>query len=132
MANKRRMFNSAITESDPFTELPFGAQALYLHLNMWGADDDGIVGAPLRITRAIGADKEDLEALIKAHFLLRFPSGVVAIKHWLVNNTIRRDRYTPSTYTEERKALKVKANRGYSLKEGTPLEDYFGNQLATK
>lgn len=117
MANKKRMMSSAITESDSFTSLPLSAQALYLHLNIEGADDDGIVGAPLRIMRAVGASKKDLEALIEARFLIEFPSGRVAIKHWLINNTIRRARYTASTYTEERSQLRVKQNRGYTLKD---------------
>lgn len=38
----RRMFHSDIVESDAFLDLPFSAQALYLHLGM-AADDDGFV-----------------------------------------------------------------------------------------
>lgn len=128
------MLSSAITESDSFTALPLSAQALYFHLNIEGADDDGIVGAPLRITRAIGASQADLEALIEAHFLLTFPSGRVAIKHWLINNAIRRDRYKPSTYTEERALIRVKPeNRAYTLSDqGIPLGDYLVNHPTTK
>lgn len=135
MANKRRMVSSAITGSDSFLALPLTAQALYYHFADNGADDDGIVGAPLMITRAIGATKKDLEALISARFLLAFPSGRVVIKHWLIHNAIRKDRYTPSTYTEERAAIKVKPeNRAYTLNgEGIPLPEWQpnGNQMAT-
>lgn len=134
MANKKRMFSSEITGSDAFLLLAFSAQALYYQLNMEGADDDGIVGAPLKITRAIGATRKDLEALIEARFLIEFPSKRVAVKHWLINNTIRRDRYTPSTFTEERELLKVKPNKAYSLKEGTPLTKWqkSGYEIETK
>lgn len=129
MANKRRMISSAITGSDAFISLPLTAQALYYHFVDNGADDDGIVGAPLMITRAIGATKKDLEALTEAHFLITFTSGRVVIKHWLIHNAIRKDRYTPSTYTEERATIKVKENRAYTINgEGIPLPDW----LATK
>ena len=116
MANKRRMISSAITESDAFTKLSLRAQALYFHLNIEGADDDGIVGAPLRIMRSIGANRKDLRDLVEGGFLLEFESGRVAVKHWMINNSIRRDRYTPSTFSEERDLLKVKPeNRAYTL-----------------
>lgn len=123
MANKKRMFCSAVTGSDAFSLLPLTAQALYFQLNIEGADDDGIVGAPMKITQGIGAGRTDLEALIEAHFLIKFKSGRVVVKHWCIHNNIRKDRYTPSTYTEERALLKVKPNGAYTIDgEGEPLE----------
>ena len=40
---ERRMFHTAVVESDAFLDLPPGAQALYFHLGMH-ADDDGEQG----------------------------------------------------------------------------------------
>ncbi len=37
---ERRMFHTAVVESDAFLDLPVGVQALYFHLCMQ-ADDDG-------------------------------------------------------------------------------------------
>ena len=47
---ERRMFHSAVVESDAFLDMPAGAQALYFHLGMH-ADDDGFVNGPRQIAR---------------------------------------------------------------------------------
>lgn len=122
---KKRMFSPEVIGSDAFISLPFPAQALYFHLNLEGADDDGIIGAPIRITQSLGLTREDLNKLIEARFLLAFPSGRVVVKHWLINNAIKRDRYTPSTFTEERALLRVKPNRAYTLKDTGVTIDAF-------
>lgn len=126
---KRRMFSPEVIGSDAFLSLPFPSQALYFHINLEGADDDGIVGAPIRIARSLGLNEDDLKELIDARFLLSFPSGRVVVKHWLINNSLRRDRYTPSTFTEERACLRVKANRAYTIKGKGQTIDAF---MATK
>lgn len=98
MAN-RRMFSKSIVENDVFLDMPLTTQALYLHLNM-NADDDGFV-SPKRIMRMIGAGDDDLKLLVAKRYILMFPSGVVVIKHWQVNNNVRKDRYTKTTFQEE-------------------------------
>lgn len=129
---KKRMFSPQVVASDAFLALPFTAQALYIQLNL-EADDDGIIGAPLRITRSIGAGEDDLKALTGARFLLAFPSGVMVVKHWLINNTIRRDRYTPSTFIEERALLRIKENRAYTLTgEGITIDEFISKQKEDK
>ena len=51
------------------------------------------------------------------------------VKHWLLNNTIRKDRYNETKHLDEKRALIVKENGSYSeLPSGKPS----GNQLATQ
>lgn len=111
---KRRMFSQQITDSDSFLDMPLSAQALYFHLGM-NADDDGFVNSPKRIQRVIGANEDDLKLLIAKRFVLSFDSGVVVIKHWKINNSIRQDRYTPTVYTEELSLITEKPNRAYTF-----------------
>ena len=110
---KKRMFNVDIVGSDAFLDLPHTAQALYFQLGM-RADDDGFVGNPKTIQRIAGTKASDLELLVKKRFLLQFPSGVVVIKHWKINNQIQKDRYTPTVYTEEYQSLYIKDNKAYT------------------
>ena len=110
---KKRMFSIDIVGSDAFLDLPYSAQCLYFQLGM-RADDDGFVGNPKTIQRIAGTKASDLELLVKKRFLLQFPSGVVVIKHWKINNQIQKDRYTPTVYTEEYKSLYIKDNKAYT------------------
>lgn len=92
--------------------MPVSAQALYFHLAM-KADDDGFV-QPSTIMRIIGSTQDDLRVLLAKRFLLSFESGVVVIKHWLIHNMIRADRYKPTRFIEEKKGLYLKENNAYS------------------
>lgn len=119
---KKRMFNIDIVGSDAFLDLPHTAQALYFQLGM-RADDDGFVGNPKTVQRIVGADASDLDLLVKSRFILRFPSGVVVIKHWKINNQIQKDRYTPTTYTEEFQSLYIKDNKAYTEADHECIQD---------
>lgn len=119
---KKRMFNVDIVGSDAFLDLPHTAQALYFQLGM-RADDDGFVGNPKTIQRIAGTKASDLELLIKKRFLLQFPSGVVVIKHWKINNQIQKDRYTPTVYTEEYQSLYIKDNKAYTEIDASRIQD---------
>ena len=123
----RRLFSTQIVDSDAFLDMPPTAQNLYFHLGM-RADDDGFVGNPKKILRMTGGNDDDLKILIAKRFILSFESGVVVIKHWLIHNTIRKDRYNPTQYLEEKATLAVKDNNSY-----TEIENWqpTGNQLAT-
>ena len=114
MATKR-MFSNCVIDSDAFCMLSTNAQLLYFHLGM-KADDDGFVSV-MKICRILGFDKKPLEELEEAGFLIPFDDGVVAIVHWFVNNTIKRDRYHESRYTSHKKRLKLDENGEYSLME---------------
>ena len=119
---KKRMFSIDIVGSDAFLDLPYSAQCLYFQLGM-RADDDGFVGNPKTIQRIAGTKASDLELLVKKRFLLQFPSGVVVIKHWKINNQIKKDRYTPTVYTEEYQSLYIKDNKAYTEMDASRIQD---------
>ncbi len=110
------MFSPQIIDSDAFLDMPVTAQALYFHLAM-RADDDGFVGNPKKIMRMVGSQDDDIKVLIGKRFLLSFQSGVVVIKHWLIHNLIRLDRYHETVYKKEKSLLGVRDNGGYTESE---------------
>lgn len=113
MADKR-MFSKKLIDSDAFLDMPISAQGLFFHLCM-RADDDGFVDAPKRIARECQASSKDLQELIDRRYVLAFPdSNVIVIKHWRLHNTIPKDRYKPTLYTEEKSQIGVKPNGAYT------------------
>lgn len=98
------MFAKGIVLSDAFLDMPLGARCLYLTYGML-ADDDGFINNPKSIIRQCGATEDDLKILLTKKFVLGFPSGVVCIKHWKINNYIQRDRYTPTKYIREKSMI---------------------------
>ena len=114
---RRRMFSSAIVLSDAFLDMPASARCLYFTLGMV-ADDDGFVNNPRSVMRQVGATDDDARILLAKRFILRFESGVICIKHWKINNTIQRDRYTPTTYVEEKDTLTLDEKGAYTEKDG--------------
>lgn len=114
---QRRTFSPVIVESDAFLDMPVSTQSLYFHLGM-NADDDGFVN-PKRIMRMIGVAEDDLKILKAKRFILPFENGVVVIKHWRVNNQIRKDWHRATQYTKEIGSLFIKENGAYS--EHLPL-----------
>lgn len=108
----RRMFSPDIVESDAFLDMPTSSQALYFHLGMY-ADDDGFVN-PKKIMRIMGAGEDDIKVLIGKRFVLPFDSGVVVIKHWRINNLIRKDWHRETSYIEELNSLTIKENGSYT------------------
>jgi len=113
---QRRMFNKAITESDRFMCLPHSAQCLYFHLCM-NADDDGFVGNPNTIARITATEKNDLEWLVSNGYVIGFKSGIVAIRHWKLNNYLRVDRYLSTIYKDEKALLTTDSEGIYMLPE---------------
>ena len=98
---ERRMFAKSVVMDDKFLDLTPAARCLYFALGM-AADDDGFVGSARRIMYNCGANKAKLQSLIDEGYVRLFPSGVVKIVHWEVNNQLRKDRYHPTVYTEEK------------------------------
>lgn len=130
MANKR-MFSSSIIDSDAFIEMSPMARLLYINLSMH-ADDDGFTNSTKREMRIIGASDSDLDELVEKRFVIRFDSGVVAIKHWRINNTLRSDRYKETTYTEEKNQLIIEPNGAYTMKNDEKIVGKpNGNQMET-
>ncbi len=132
---ERRMFTKKITNSDPFTEMPLSAQALYFHLNM-EADDDGFLNNPKKVQRSIGASEDDLKLLIAKRFILTFEKGIIVIKHWRMHNLLRKDRYNETQYMEEKETLVLQADGSYTEKPPElPVATKWqpsGNQVATQ
>ena len=110
---ERRMFSKQIIDSDAFLNMPLSSQVLYFHLAM-RADDDGFVNNPQKITRMVGASPDDFNIIVAKKFILTFDNGVIVIKHWLMHNYIRSDRYKPTTYIEEKKSLNIKQDKSYT------------------
>ena len=112
MAN-RRMFSLDVVDTDKFLDMPATSQCLYFHLGM-RADDDGFVSSPKKITKLVNCAVDDLNVLISRGYVLPAGDGIVIIAHWQRNNYIQRDRYKPTIYQNEAKALVVH-NGVYSL-----------------
>ena len=118
---ERRMVSQKIIDSDVFLEMSLTAQCLYFHFCI-RADDDGFINNPRRIQRTIGSNDDDFKLLLAKGFLIPFDSGVCVVKHWLIHNTIRKDRYSPTQHIVEKSKLIISENKTY---------DFSGNQLAT-
>ena len=110
---KKRMFNIDIVGSDAFLDMAHESQALYLQLSM-RADDDGFIGNPKTVVRIAGVSNAAFEELLQKRFILQFQSGVVVVKHWKINNDIKKDRYSPTVYTDEFQMLSTKENKAYT------------------
>ena len=106
------MFSPEIVCSDEFLDMPISSRDLYYQLGM-RADDDGFI-QPRSVMRQVGSSNDDLKVLLSKRFLLTFESGVVVIKHWLIHNMIRGDRYKPTRFQEEKKVLFIKENKAYT------------------
>lgn len=142
------MFSDEVTNTDAFLDMPSGSQLLYFHLGM-AADDDGFISSPKMIMRAMGASDDELKVLLAKKFLLDMGDGVCVVKHWRINNQIRKDRYTETKYTDKKAMLFIRENGSYTnnpegampvpkghflpsnAKEETPALP-SGNQVATK
>ena len=98
MAN-RRMLSKTVVQTQRFLRLPLEAQALYCHLVV-NADDDGIVEA-FPVMRMINANEDSLNLLtLKQYLLLLNNEMVYFIKDFFEQNTIKADRYTPSSHRQ--------------------------------
>lgn len=127
---KRRMFSKEITNSEEFFEMPISTQCLYFHLSM-NSDDDGFV-QPNRIMRMTGVGKiDDLKVLKSKGFIIPIADKVIVIRHWKVNNTIRKDRHTPSMYKKHLKYLEIDEDNVYNC-GGLPDDNQNGNQWYTQ
>ena len=110
---ERRMLSRKITDHDNFISLSASAQSLYMHLVL-SADDEGFCNQVSLAMFKAHAGTQDLEALIDKHYLMQFESGVLLIKHWKINNLIRKDRFTPSNYLDEKAQIVEKSNGVYT------------------
>ena len=101
---QKRMFSLQVVETDKFCDMPTSAQCLYFHLGMHG-DDDGFVASPKRITTMCGCNPDDLSILVAKGYVVPFDSGVLLIRDWRINNTLKNDRYRPTIYEDEKRLI---------------------------
>ena len=100
--------------------MPAEAQSLYFHLNM-AADDDGFCDNPRSVMRSCGASNDTMKLLIAKKFVLTFEKNdgfVVVVKHWRLNNYIRKDTYHETKYKEFMRELYFDENQSYSTNPG--------------
>ena len=128
---ERRMFARTIIDSDTFVDMPFSAQALYVHLCMI-ADDEGFVNNPKRIMRSVGASDSDMQSLENNSYIIPFPSGVVVITHWKVHNYIQKDRYKETQCTEEKRLLQVQENKEYSIVDTACIHNGYNSDTQVR
>ena len=114
MANKR-MFSIGIIDSDQFLDMSMEARLLYYDLGM-RADDDGFVNSPKKIMRITKVTDKSLDELEDKGFIFRFASGVLVIRHWNINNNMRKDTYHETSYTEEKAQLVLDSASIYQLR----------------
>lgn len=131
------MFSDEITTSDAFLDMPTESQLLYFHLGM-NADDDGFIANTKMVQRIIGAGDDALKLLFVKKFLVPFENGVCVIKHWRINNYIRKDIYRETKYIEFKRRLYIRENGAYSLRSENAiplpsghftLKDKFGKDV---
>lgn len=115
------MFSDEITTSDAFLDMPTESQLLYFHLGM-NADDDGFIANTKMTQRILGASDDALKILFAKKFLLAFENGVCVIKHWRINNYIRKDIYKETKYIEQKRRLYIRENGAYSLNSEKAIE----------
>lgn len=112
---QRRMFSKEITTSDLFVDMPASTQLLYFHLGM-EADDEGFIGNARMLGRAYGASNDDIKLLQAKGFIIIFESGVTVVKDWNVNNKLRKDRFKPTIYQDEKNLLTIMETGTYEIR----------------
>jgi hypothetical protein len=79
-------------------------------------DDDGFLQFSKRILRVIGVEEDSLQELLDKNLIIKFDSGVIAITHWSLHNSIRKDRYKPTVWQEEKSQL-IDNGNGYERRK---------------
>jgi len=110
------MTSLEVIDTDAFLDMPMSSQLLYFHLNA-RADDDGFVANPKKILRTLGGSSDDYKVLMAKKFLIEFEDGVCVIKHWRINNFVRKDIYKETKYLDLKRSLFIRANGAYTLND---------------
>ena len=111
---ERRMISKKIIYKNSFLDLSDGAISLYLFLII-EADDDGFVDGLRRMPRCSFVSRKNLSELINAGFVIQFKSGVLLIVHWKKQNSVARDRYSPTEYKAELSQVFIDDDGSYRL-----------------
>ena len=103
---RRRMISNGITGSYHFQSMEKNTQLLYFYFCL-NADDDGFIGNPYIYTNLTDCGEQSLITLEQRGYVIRFESGVLAVVHWYVHNTIKKDRYNPTVHKAELAQLRL-------------------------
>lgn len=129
---QRRMFATAVMETDAFLDLPDKAKTLYFYLCMNG-DDDGFVGAPRKVMRVAKSNERALQLLADRGWILGFDSGVVVITDWHLHNTLQNDRYKETLFQKEKAMIQRDEKGRYVWISEIPAEEPIsGNNVDTE
>lgn len=107
------MFSIDVVGQDAFLDMPTESRELYFQLGMY-ADDEGFV-SPKKVMRVVGASDDTIKLLVAKGFVHPFKSGVIVITHWNQNNYIQRDRFTETTFKEEKAEWNLCIQNVYKL-----------------
>lgn len=99
------MLSRQVLYSDKFMSLTAQQKNLYIYLAL-ETDDDGMINAQ-NVMRSIRARKKDIETLVESGLLIKFESGIYALTHFHVMNTIRKDMYKPTIFASEHSLLEM-------------------------
>lgn len=97
---EKRMLSKSFINSAKFMKMSDSAKMLYVYLNV-NADDDGIVEV-FPFSQMLGTPNDDVQLLVTKGFVCFLNEDWLAfLPHWLQNQYIRQDRYSPSIYHNE-------------------------------
>ena len=113
------MFSLDVVDTDLFLDMPATTRLLYYDLGV-RADDDGFI-YPQKIMRMTGAGADDLKVLAAKGLVHIFDDGVMVLLHWLRNNKIDADKYTPSIFQPRLKPLMKLGTYLGKLSAGRPV-----------
>ena len=117
----RRMINQNIVDTDYFAGMSLNARYLYYEL-LIRADDDGFLGAPMRVVGMVGCEENDLHELVANGYIIKFDTGIIVIRDWKIHNRIRKDMYKKTIYQTEFGML-AEIRQRYYLKDSTDVTD---------
>lgn len=127
----RTSFAKSVVLSEDFLGMSGGAQFLYFALCM-RADDDGFVDNPKPIMSKIFTTETELSELVSKKYIIPFEDGVVAIRHWFVNNRIRKDTYIPSVHQDKKRVILPGNGKIYNVPEESGENEEIGEQPTEK
>ena len=118
------MFARGVVETDEFADLPTGSKLLYFLVGM-NSDDEGFCKNCKMLMKIHGIDTKCFESLVDAKYLIPI-NKVVIVRHWLLNNQIRKDRFHASS-CPERELINVENDTKtyYTEEEIQSVNSYF-------
>jgi len=105
------MLSNEIIFSESFIEMSGECQALYSFLN-GEADDEGFV-EPKAVIRKVSAKEESLRILMAKGFVIPLRGRVAVLRHFHINNQIRKERKTPTIFQEQKHLLQLHDGKYY-------------------